>query len=214
MKTRLDIRGFGGRVVPNSLYRLEPPSTRVMLVFPGWAYTVEAPLLFYMRLLAEELGADVLVLDYGYDRLEGFAEISEDEQDEWFGREVQAAFDAVRHYGQFTLVGKSIGTQAIGELLANQPVLGSAAVVLLTPTLSEPRFRGRLETIPNRCLTIIGSCDPAYTADNIELARRLGDLHIVGDADHSLNIRGSLSRSIDELANVIERARTFLANAT
>lgn len=209
-RRQLDILGFRGRTVPNTYSCLEPRSDHLVLGFPGWAYTAAAPLLYYTRLLAQEHGADSLILDYGYHRLPELAELSEDEQDTWFQREVSAALAAVPDYAHYTLVGKSIGTQAVAFLLETEPSLARARAVLLTPTFREAGLRRRLETLSQTCMTVIGSLDPDCEPGFLELARSLGELVVVDGADHALDVAGSSRRSIAALTEVIDRMRGFM----
>src|SRR5690606_36517978 len=117
---RLEIVGFANRPVPNLLWRHERRAEHLAVLFPGWSYTCQAPLLYYTRALLLELGADVLLVEYGYEALQGFRQLSSEEQDAAFFAEAGGALAAAADagdYRQVTLVGKSIGTQAVSHLL-------------------------------------------------------------------------------------------------
>jgi len=212
MKRRsLEIRGVGGRVVPNAFTEGADDADHLAVIFPGWAYSCERPLLYYTRVAALEQGADVLTVDYGYNVLESFDRLSPADQHVWFERETAAALAAglaQKDYARLTLIGKSIGSQAVGRLLGENTAAGG---ILLTPTLQVAALRDQVSAASNRLLVVLGTGDDAHQPEFLDA---LGDdvtRFIIEGADHALEIPGDAAASLNVLATVTASIAEFLA---
>lgn len=208
-RAALDIRGFRGRAIRNALWSWG--SNRLALVFPGWSYGAQAPLLWYARQLFVELGFDVLAVDYRYDELEGFAELDGEEQDRIFREEVRAAAEAAAdRYRWLTLVGKSIGTQAVAFLAGGgHPATVGVDAIFLTPTLNHPPLREAIAGLKARSLFVIGTEDPSYRPELLEVAAAAGEVVAIDGADHSLEVGDSPERSLEAVGAAIAAVRRF-----
>ena len=90
------------------------------------------PVLYYPRRLLLERGADALLVEYDYRGREDFRMPRDRERDSWFFDDVAAACAAglgQRPYSGVTLVGKSLGTLAMGYLLTEDARLSRARCV-------------------------------------------------------------------------------------
>jgi len=135
-----DITGYRGKLVPHTFSRQPGEASHLGIIFPGMGYTAQMPLLYYARrvLLAE--GADVMAVEQVYAREQGFLECSREEQRAWVRADAAAAWKTVtsqQEYERVTLIGKSLGTWAMADLLEIDPPAGRAEAIWLTPLLGE-----------------------------------------------------------------------------
>ena len=109
------------------------------LCFPGVAYTGDMPALYYPDRLLVQRGADVLQVKCAYHQPSLWA-ISGAERARRLGQDVAVACEAdlaQRAHEQITLVGKSIGTLAMGQLVTRDARFRDAQCIWLTPLLTK-----------------------------------------------------------------------------
>lgn len=210
----LPIRGFGGEAVPNLLLKQQQPAAHLALIFPGYNYNGGMPLLYYSGLQLLERGADVLRVEYTYSSQPGFAALPDAEKGIRIRADVTAALNAalaLRPYQQVTLIGKSIGTRALGELLAD-PRLAQARCVWLTPLLKSDALYQQIESAAQPGLFVIGSADPLYhPARFASLSGRPGCSGLViPGADHSLEIPEDFWASMNALQSYLHALESFI----
>ena len=211
--TTLDITGHRGLPVSNRLLRPDGPIEHLVVLLPGYGYTLDMPLFFYAENRALEVGADVLRVEYAYYRMPEFQGAAEDEQRRWLLEDTEAALrDALaqRPYRGVTLVGKSLGTRAMAHLLDGAPEAWAAA--WLTPMLAEPPVVAAVRGFGDRSLVVIGTADPHY--DPGLLAELAADPKIetvvVEDADHGMDVPGDPVASVRALGRYVEALVRFL----
>jgi pimeloyl-ACP methyl ester carboxylesterase len=207
----LAIRGYEGRMVPNSFLKQQKSSGHLAVIFPGMGYKVEMPVLYYPARLLERLGADLLKVEYDY-RRPGYRALPEEEQNRWFEADIDAVCEAVHDiasYRRITLIGKSLGTLAMARAASVWP---EAVCVWLTPLLRYTPFRARLEAFNQPSLWVIGTTDTHYDAELVEaLAARPGhECVVLDEADHSLEVPGEIERSLDGLKGMMRALQRFL----
>ena len=209
----LDIRGYQNIPVPNAFFRQQHVTDHLAIVFPGMGYTAQMPVLYYPTRLLLSRAADVLRVDYVYPRPELQA-LAATEQERSFQTDITAAYAAARTqrpYTQVTLVGKSIGTLALGYLLATTP-MPPVRCIWLTPLLRNDQLRSQMCQIKHPALIVIGTADPHYNATYLAEVEAATDgwSVIIEDADHSLEIDGKLVESIQAQARIIEAMEQFI----
>ncbi len=215
--TTLDIRGYRGEPVPHTFLRQEDEARHLGIIFPGWGYTADRPVLYYPGLLLLQQGADLLRVEYNYARRPEYLALPAEERERWLIADVTAALDAglaQRPYEEITLVGKSIGTAAMGQLLAADPRLQEARAIWLTPLLREERLLEQIQHWGGRSIFVAGTADPHYSAPHLEeavAATRGRQLRIEG-ADHSLEIAGSVAQTVEAMQKVVQALERFLAS--
>lgn len=135
--TTLDINGYRGEPVPNTFLRQAEEARRLGIVLPGWGYSADRPVLYYPGLVLLDRGADLLRVEYQYVRRPEYLAAEAEERERWLVDDVTAALEAglaQRAYDEVTLVGKSIGTLAMGHLVAADARLkGGARHLAHTP---------------------------------------------------------------------------------
>jgi len=211
----LDIFGYRGERVPNRFYHQAGETRHLALVFPGYRYGLDLPLLYYPTQLLRARGADVLGLDLAYSRDRRYVSAADPEKSEWLDADTRAACAvamAQREYNRFTLIGKSLGTLAVGCLVETEPRLKEAHCIWLTPILNNERLQSQMAQAPQRGLVVVGTTDPYYQEeilDRLEQATRNPSL-VIPNADHSLEIPGKISESIRILQTVMDAIDVFL----
>jgi len=210
-----DITGYRGKLVPHTFSRQPGEASHLGIIFPGMGYTAQMPLLYYARRILLAEGADVMVVEQVYAREQGFLECSREEQRAWVRADAVAAWKTVtcqQDYERVTLIGKSLGTWAMADLLEIDPPAGRAEAIWLTPLLGENWVRQSIVQWGKRSLFVIGTADPSYEPSVLEELRRStgGEVLAVNDADHSMEIPGQVIASIQVLGRVIAAVMAFL----
>lgn len=214
MKT-LKIAGYRGELVSNTFFYQNGEADHLAMLFPGIGYTCQMPLLYYQtELFLWSLGADVLWVEYAYDRAD-FQSAPDSEQKNWFNADVTASCRAgleQRAYSKVTLSGKSLGTLALGHLLTSEPALSHAQAIWLTPLLKDEKLREEIGKARQRSLLVIGTKDAHYDAARLEELKTLPHVKIVvlAGADHSLEVEGDVSNSIRFMDQVIQEIERFV----
>jgi hypothetical protein len=211
----LDIRSHRGQAVPNTFFAQNSETHHLAVVFPGLGYTAHMPLLYYPRRLLLERGADVLLVEYDYRERVDFRMPRDPERDRWFFDDVAAACKAglgQRPYSGVTLVGKSLGTLAMGYLLTEDARLSRARCVWLTPLLRDDRLRAQMRRAGGHSLFVIGTADSHYNPAYLEEVRLAsgGESVVIQGADHGLEIEGDTVGSIRAVEQIIRVMQQFL----
>jgi dienelactone hydrolase len=211
----LAISGFHGRSLTNHFFRQDGDSDWLALVLPGMGYSVAMPLLYYPTLLLLDLGADVLQVSYDLDREPAYQRAAPDMQRRWLAEEAAAAYAAgqgQRAYRRVTLIGKSLGTLAMADLLP-QMRAERTECVWLTPLLRHPDLRAAIHQHPYPSLFAIGTADPLYDPALLDDLRHAtsGETLVFEGADHSLLVGGDLEGSLSIMERLIGALRGFLA---
>lgn len=210
---RLEIPGYGSRAVPNTFFEQETEAKQLAVVYPGYAYSCDGPLLWYPTRILLSLGADVLWVEYPYDTLPEWE--SSENRMEWLFQDSAAAFASAvkrRSYGRITLIGKSLGTIAMGKILASGSAATDVRGVWMTPVLTNQDLRQVMEEARSPSLVIIGSADHYYDASFLERLRKKAstEVLVLQGADHILESKDGTIRSIDILKSVMESVQRFV----
>ena len=211
----LNIQGYGDEPVPNTFFKQDTSTDRIAILLPGWEYTCQMPLLYYPARLLLHLGWDALQVEYTYNLRHDFQAASPSEQLKWLFADAEAAFTsamAQRDYSKVALIGKSIGTLAMGELLTTQAKLAQARAVWLTPLFRNERLKNQINQCRQPSLFVIGTADPNYTPTIMAEAKEYtgGEAVVIEGADHSLEIKDNIPESLKALRKVIDALERFL----
>lgn len=210
-----DVIGHRNEVVPSTFFRQEHKTNHIAVLFPGFGYTVQMPLMYYTGRLLSESGADVFLVGYNYSQQPDFQAASGEEREIWLRTDTIAAYKmalAQRNYERVTLVGKSIGTRAIGHLLATEEPPPSLRCIWLTPILRSELLRNQMKRTPHQALFVIGTSDPHYDPEILAEVQEAtaGQVMVIDNADHSLEIKGDIVQSIHVLEGLITKIQKFL----
>ena len=218
LKTALPIKGYKGRPVANVLYRQSAEADSLGVIFGGWRYTTDLPLLYFTRRILLGMGADVLAVDFSYSMERTYAKLSDKKRQEWFLADVRAAYaQALRRktYKRCTAVGKSLGTLAVADLIMESMIKDSAQLVWLSPLLGAESIRSTLAETTNPSLVVLGTHDESFSEANVRLIRKNSklDLMVVERGDENIEVEGDVARSAELVVAYINRLKTFLGLA-
>lgn len=210
----LPISGYRHEPLKHTFFQQDGETQHVAIVLPGMGYTCQMPLLYYPTKLLLERGADVLWVEYAYHQRPDFQSLSGREQVAWLLGDVKAACNAalaMRVYQQITLVGKSLGTLAMGHLIGDAR-FKDADCIWLTPLLRNERLIAQIEQNAPRSLFVIGTADPVYDAAHLAdvKAATESEAVVIEGANHSMEIEGHTERSLDALVQIMRAVQSFL----
>jgi hypothetical protein len=208
----LPILGYNNQPVLNTYITQPDPAKHLGIILPGYRYPAEMPPLHYASRVLLDQGADMLHVDYAYYRTD-FTRQPESVQDHWISSDVLAACSAgfaQRSYEKITLIGKSLGTIAMGHLLADAR-LQKASCIWMTPILSVDWLSARIEEVHPRSLFIIGTADQFFqpnVLNRLEQATN-GRSMILDDVNHGLEVAGDIPKSLMALNQIVQALQEF-----
>ncbi len=213
---KIKIKGYNEQPVPHTFIKQESDTDHLALLLPGRGYTTQMPLFFYPALSLTGRGADVLRLDVNYIERDDFQALEMNEQLRWLFAEVVAAYQAgmaQRAYRQVTVIGKSLGTLAMGHLFTTESLPEHTNTVWLTPLVKFDFLRDQIKAFGGRSLFVIGTADSHYDAGALAEIQQAtnGQVVTVDGADHGMNIAGDVVGSIKVVAQVTQAIDDFLA---
>jgi fermentation-respiration switch protein FrsA (DUF1100 family) len=214
--TTLTIQGYRDEPVPNRFLRPEGAIDQLAVLLPGLGYTLDMPLFYYAKNLLLERGWDVLRVEYAYHKRPEFQTLPKPERDRWLLADTTAAWRAglgQRTYERVALVGKSLGTLAMGHLLTIGELPPTVRAVWLTPLLAAERLRQQIQQYGGPSLFVIGTADPQFDPVVLEKMQvaTVGEAVVVKNADHGMDIPGDPIASVRAVERVIEALGRFLA---
>jgi predicted alpha/beta-hydrolase family hydrolase len=214
--TTLTIQGYRDEAVPNRFLRPQGAINHLAVLLPGFGYTLDMPLFYYAENLLLERGWDVLRVEYAYNTRPEFQTLPKPERDRWLLEDTTAAWRAglsQRAYERVVLIGKSLGTLAMGHLLTMADPPPAVGAVWLTPLLSVERLRQQIQQYGGPSLFVIGTADPQFDPVALEQMQvaTIGEAVVVRNADHGMDIPGDPIASVRAVERVVEAFGRFLA---
>jgi hypothetical protein len=214
----LPIYGLYDRSIPNSYLQQEETANELTVVFPGFNYTTNMPLLYYPARLMLNRRSDVMLIDTHYGKQPEFKEMTDEEQELWVFTDAEAAWEQVwkqRLYERITLISKSMGGLAAAYLAASDPRMSDVTCIWLTPLLTNETFRTYIQQGQPRSLFITGNSDRYYSAHYLRVLEdeTRGDHLVFEHANHSLELKNDLTGTIRLLERVILKINDFMNNA-
>lgn len=209
------IKGYDQKEIANSLVKHKENHKHLAVLLPGMGYTCQMPLLYYPLRLLIENEANVYKVEYNYSQNEKFKNVSSSEREEWLLTDVQTALDAVfkdEEYEKVTVIGKSLGTKAMGHVLNQYDKLKDADAVWLTPLFHDEALVDKILQCKQRSLFITGTVDPCYVEHNLTkiLEATKGRSLVIENANHSLEIVDNIFESLELMNKVLTAFNNFL----
>ncbi len=209
---KLDIFGYHQEPVPHTFFQQSQASSHVGIVFAGQNLTCQHPTLYYptRELLLRE--ADTLLVDYCL--RPAFSTFSGEQIKACVEADTIAAYQALfreRTYQQVTLIGKSLGTLAMGYLLLTVPQMPQVRAIWLTPLLKRLELRTQIQQVHPRSLFIIGTEDPHYDAAQLRELKQVtqGETLVIEGADHLLEVPGGIIPSLHVMEQIMQTIQRF-----
>ena len=208
-----NILGYDNKQVPNTFYETKTGNGFLAVVFPGFSYSSEAPLLFYIKEILIHNAHDILSVDFSYSRNPEFLSVDESTQTTWFQQDVTSVYEEVlRHpqYQQLLLVGKSMGTTAMYNLIRSGLKHENTCFIWITPGILHNEIAQTIRNLDKPSLILVGTADPYYDEkDYREIEHNSKTtMETFENAGHLLEIAQNVSMSIANLkrcAAVVDR---------
>lgn len=173
-------------------------SRELAVLLPGFRYSSDSPLFYYLRQLFSERGIDTLSVDYAYDRDAALLTDTDENRLARFKSDGQAILEFVEKlegYDRVTIVGKSLGTISMGwASLENLP---NARLIWLTPSISGTVLTEQILKCTNPSVCLIGTRDPGYSdtfVDDFTAPNRT--VVIIEGADHGISHEDGATASV------------------
>jgi hypothetical protein len=174
--------------------RHEGDPGRCAVVLPGIRYFSQAPLLWFAREAAQAHGWSVVEVDERAPAGE--------EPFPWMLGQAERALEAASGAATVAVIGKSLGSVAA--------TIWSGPAVWLTPLLDREEIVEALRATRAPTLLVGSPDDPSWGEGTVPDNQALDVLELPG-LDHSLQVSGSPSSSLDVLRTVTERVSSWLA---
>lgn len=192
-----------GITIRNLLITQEPATDRLVVLLPGRGYTVNHPVMHYVRKMATLQGWDVLSVSYGFQLTQ--AQLTLDNLPQAH-QDAEMALNAVlkdRDYANICIVGKSMGSP-FASMLAQALTVPKRSLILLTPVRDAVALAGDVPT-----LAVIGTQDPVYDPDSVSDTDTVTWTVLEG-LNHGLEHEDDWDGSIDALREVTAACERFL----
>jgi hypothetical protein len=167
---------------------------RCVVLLPGIRYFSQAPLLWFAREAAQAGGWSVVEVDER-------APAGEEPFD-WMRGQAGRALEEASGAGSVVVIGKSLGS--IAATIHHGPA------IWLTPLLDRAEIVEALAATAAPTLLVGSPDDPTWGDGTVPENPALDVLELPG-LDHSLQVSGSPSSSLDRLRTVTERVSSWLA---
>jgi hypothetical protein len=209
----IDSAGYDGKPIPASMIVRPQTTDHLGILLPGYRHTIDMPDLHFAGLILQHKGADVLRVEYAYPKTD-FMSRPESERAEWLSADVRAACASglkKRDYRKITLIGKSLGTLAMGHLLED-PVYSAAGCIWSTPILADTWLCAQIRKRRPRSLFIIGTADhfydPALLGGLVDATG--GKALVLEGAHHGLEIEGDIPGTLSALHRIVDAMQGFI----
>lgn len=210
---KLDIPGYRQELVPHTFFQQHEESQHAVMIFAGRNNNCQHPTLYYPTRELLQRGADILLVDYCL--RPAFPTFSDNEIKACIEADTIAAYQALlqkRTYQRVTLIGKSLGTLAMGHLLTAVSPLPQVQAIWLTPLLKRPELLAQIQRAHPRSLFIIGTEDPHYDASELAELEEVtgGETLAIEGADHLLEVPDGIIASLHVMEHIMQTIRSFL----
>ncbi|HHX77728.1 MAG TPA: hypothetical protein GX697_05205 [Firmicutes bacterium] len=199
-RTELPVASHWGVTIRNQLLT-RPDAKGLAVFFPGNAYPGEGPLLYYLRLAAQEAGFNCLNINYG------FYGAGADITHALFGTVISESLEALSKAKQIPdiIIAKSMGTIIGGEICNRQN--WSPRCFWLTPVTATLPYIERLGGE-----VVYGTADNLFPPEAAAELEKMEGVKItaIEKANHSLDIPGDWRTSLDILHKITETGVSFL----
>jgi len=172
---------------------------RLALLLPGVGYRLENPIFYFTRRLLLDNGYRIAGANYAYDKLEGFRDLSFEDvmgvlHDD--AASIAQAMMQLPKHSELLVVGKSLGTVLMGNLLA-QGHLQSALLAWLPPSSKVAQVPAGILKCAPKSFICIGDADKGYDANTYaEFATAGATLSVIDDLAHVLECDNNVPKSI------------------
>ncbi|WP_223589201.1 alpha/beta family hydrolase [Neobacillus bataviensis] len=183
--------------------------------FQGLDISTDRPIFYYATSMCLNNHVDVLHINYTFAKNEHFKKLEEAEQKQWMYKDVKAVIEEVlrnTHYEQSFLLSKSIGTVPMAMEWTQKNLFPNALGIWLTPLLKVDTVYQAIMKTERPSLCVIGDDDHHYFEEKIASLKNNGLVNtvVIPKADHSLEIQGDITATINAANVVIDCIQEFI----
>jgi len=183
---------------------------KIAVIFPGIGYTCKRPLLYYTASEAEDLGYEVIRLDYGED-IHSVKSRDMNDVGDLTDKAVKRSLEQLKDirfekYKDTVMISKSVGTVIAVQTAEKLKI--NARHFMITPIPNTVPLLKKMHGI-----FLSGTGDPYITkAEVLEAAGKYPDKtgKIYKDCNHSLERKGHTEDNLDNLREVVKLLKKFL----
>lgn len=165
----------------------------VVFIFPGAGYSHLGPLLYYPTQWMLERNKVVIIADYDFRLFEESEDLNRVDVLNFCIKECLLFGQEKYPEGEFSFIGKSIGTQALCLLPTEASKINfnctKSKIIWLTPVWKREDCLQHMSSIQNKSLYIIGDNDSHYSASaHQKVKNNLNtEIVVINGADHSMD---------------------------
>lgn len=206
----MSIEGYKGKIINTKF--IKRYSDTLVVLYPGFEYSLNAPLFYYLTKELKEKGIDTLGIDYRYSEDKEYLKLPKEEQEKalYFDSKNISTFvsEQIKTYKRVIFVVKSLGSVFLNSQLKTGQIPNSVESIWLTPAIDFNEFNN----LTNRNLVIYGTSDPFYIKyKDITLDEKIEVLEIE-KGKHCFEVDGNLEASINNNYLVIKKVLEFINN--
>ncbi|MCR4422616.1 MAG: hypothetical protein NUV32_09120 [Exilispira sp.] len=193
-------------------------NSQLAILYPGYRYTLDAPIFFYLQELLAKSNFDIIGFDYRYSENEYFLNSTDEEKKAWFQYDCNAigrvVNDFSKTYRRLLYIGKSLGTTVLMNQLKNNLIQENSEIIYLTPGAEAQEIYLTIQKSKNRTLIIYGTADKFYNKTYIDYIKDKTNVHFneIKNAGHVFEEEGNIRQSILNIADVIDSIYEFIKN--
>lgn len=204
--------GYKGIEVPYTVMLTEDYTKKLAIFLPGAGYTTKSPLFHFAEEIFLNANYNVLRVNYQYTD-KAYDDFTMTELNKAIVHDVRQVISEAlkgRNYQDFYLVGKSLGTIAMGSEML-RPEFSDAKAVWVTPLLNQEQVLNTMVNSKNDALCYIGDKDRYYSAGAFELLKENPNLKstLLPEINHRLDCQNDPLQSIDALKQIIAGIKEF-----
>lgn len=204
--------GSKGIEVPYTVVLTEDYTKKLAILLPGAGYTTKSPLFHFAEEIFLNNHYDVLRVNYQYTD-KAYNEFTMKELHEAIVDDVRLVINEVLKggsYQEFYLIGKSLGTIAMGNEM-KRPEFSEAKAIWVTPLLNQQDVINTMVNSENPAQCYIGDKDRYYSPGAYELLKTNPNLEstLLPGINHRLDCATDPLKSIDALKQIIAGIKNF-----
>ncbi|MEH7308350.1 alpha/beta family hydrolase [Neobacillus drentensis] len=205
----------GYSTIPYTWIHNEKGNKSICIMLPGLGYTTQRPLFHYATSMCLNHQIDILHVNYQFAKNEHFTRLSKEKQDRWMYEDVKAVVEEIltgTNYEQCFLLCKSIGTIPMALEWTHKNFIQNPFGIWLTPLLKEDNVYETLVKTELPSLCIIGDQDHHFINERVTALKKNEHIStvIIPGADHSLEIQGDVSASIEAVKIMVDSVQDFI----
>lgn len=206
--------GYNEKEIP--VKRQNEHNEKVGIIYPGQAYYLSAPSLFYLQPIFEELKIHYFGIDTQYGNNSDYKKLSLDEKEIWLNKDSeligQYINDNTKDYKQRLFIAKSLGTghlynQRKANYLGKHDIL-----VFQTPVIPYNELQELLFEKGHTSLIIYGTNDSIMKRDKFPRIKTCKNVEVIeiDNAGHCFEEDNKIEESINNLKKVMLGINRFL----